>query len=330
MKQTNQPGLFDLPPPPVVVPKLPATPAPVSSPRPAPAAEPAKSVIAARFGAEEKHARIEAMTDQALAELGEALAAGQSERLTQYLGTMARFHSYSWGNVMLIMFQFPGATHVAGFHTWKKLGRTVKKGEQGIVILAPVLRRVGEIIEKKADGTEEAKPLRQIVNTKPVYVFDISQTEGKELPQLASIAGEPGEHIERIKSFIAGKNIKLEYAKYLNGALGVSEGGTVKCLEGLTPAEEFHVLVHEVGHELLHRGERRKETTKRTRELEAEAVAFVVCTAVGLDAKASSTDYIHLYQGDSEKLAESLQFIRGVASEILNAITPKQEESLDA
>lgn len=264
------------------------------------------------------------MTDQALADLGEALAAGKSERLTQFLTTMSKFHSYSWGNVMLIMIQAPNASHVAGFHTWKKLGRSVKKGEHGIMILAPVLRRIGEVVEKKPDGSEVAKPLRQIVNTKPVYVFDISQTDGKELPTLATISGEPADHAAHLKTFIASKNITLEYAKNLGGALGVSQGGKIQCLEGLSPAEEFHVLVHEVGHELLHRGERRKETTRRTRELEAEAVAFVVCTAVGLDAKASSTDYIHLYQGDSAKLAESLHHIRSVASEILAAITPKQ------
>lgn len=286
--------------------------------------------VEGRFGHEEKHARIEAMTDQALADLGAALAAGKSERLTEYLSTMARFHSYSWGNVMLILIQSPHATHVAGFHTWKKLGRSVKKGEHGIMILAPVLKRVGELVEKKPDGTEEKRPLRQIVNTKPVHVFDVSQTDGKELPRLATISGEPAEHTARIKTFIEGKGIKLAYAKDLGGALGVSHGGSISCLEGLSSAEEFHVLVHEVGHELLHRGERRKETTRRTRELEAEAVAFVVCVAVGLDARASSTDYIHLYQGDSDKLAESLQFIRSVSNDILTGILPKQGDDADA
>lgn len=275
-----------------------------------------------RFGTEEKHARIEAMTNQALAELGEALAAGRSERLTQFLTTMSKFHSYSWGNVMLIMIQAPGATHVAGFHKWKQLDRAVKKGEHGIMILAPVLKRVGELIEKMPDGSEATKPIRQIVNTKPVYVFDVSQTEGKELPRLATISGEIDGHTNQLKAFIASKNIILEYASNLGGALGVSQGGKIACLEGLSPAEEFHVLVHEAGHELLHRGERRKETNRRTRELEAEAVAFVVCAAVGLDAKAASTDYIHLYQGDAERLAESLHFIRAVANEILTDVLP--------
>lgn len=277
----------------------------------------------ARSRFEEKNARIEQMTNTALAELGEALAAGKSEKLQDYLRTMAKFHHYSWGNVFLILIQKPTATHVAGFNKWKELGRWVKKGESGIVILAPVLRRVGDVVEKKEDGTEETRALRQMVNVKPVYVFDVSQTEGKELPKFSDVKGDPAEHTARIKTFIATRNIELEYADSLGGALGVSSGGKISCLNGLSPAEEFHTLVHEAAHELLHRGDRRKETSKRSRELEAEAVAFVVCSAVGLDAKDASTDYIHLYQGDKGKLAESLHHIRTVAGEILAAIETK-------
>lgn len=276
-----------------------------------------------RASFEEKHARIEQMTDQALADLGEALAAGRSDKLQSYLTTMGRFHQYSWGNVLLILTQRPDATHVAGFNKWKELGRFVRKGEHGIVILAPVMRRVGDIVEQKEDGTEESKPLRQMVNVKPVYVFDVSQTDGKELPEFSKVAGDPAENVSSIKRFIAGKNIEVEYVGNLGGALGISSGGKIRCLNGLSPAEEFHTLAHELAHELLHRGERRQETTKRVRELEAESVAFVVCSAIGLEAKAASTDYIHLFQGSKDRLAESLHFIRAVASEILVGIEPQ-------
>lgn len=275
---------------------------------------------------EEKHADIEQMTDQALADLGDALAAGKSERLTQYLSVMAKFHHYSFGNVLLIMIQRPDATHVAGFHKWKELGRCVKKGEHGIMILAPVTRKVGELEERRPDGKVETREVRRIVNVKPVYVFDVSQTDGKDLPAFAKANGDPATHTPKLKAFLASKNIRLEYADSLGGALGCSEGGKISCLNGLTPADEFHTLVHEVAHELLHRGERRNQTTTRTRELEAEAVAFVVCTAVGLNAKEFATDYIHLYQGSKEKLAESLQFIRTVANDILAALTPNEPE----
>ena len=86
------------------------------------------------------------------------------------------------------------------------------------------------------------------------------------------------------------------------------------------------MLAHEIAHELLHRGERRKETTKKIRETEAEAVAFVVCTAVGLDAGTSSSDYISLYNGNRETLTESLSFIRNVSADILAAVLPEKQQ----
>jgi len=270
---------------------------------------------------EEKHERVQQMTEEALGQLGDALDAGRSETLRAYLTTMAKFHTYSFGNQMLIAWQRPDATHVAGFHAWKKLGRSVNKGEHGIMILAPITRKVGTVEEHHPDGSTKAEDIRRIVNVKPVYVFDVSQTQGKELPAFARVSGDPAHHMQNLKEFIASKNIAVEYAKNLGGAEGLSQGGSIVIREGLPPAEEFHVLAHEVGHELLHRGERRKETTKRIRETEAEAVAFVVCTAVGLNAGTSSSDYISLYNGNRETLTESLEHIRRVASEIIGAVT---------
>jgi len=92
-------------------------------------------------------------------------------------------------------------------------------------------------------------------------------------------------------------------------------------LRGQEPAREFSVLVHELAHELLHRGDRREQTTRKIRETEAEAVAFVVCQAIGLDCSTASSDYIQLYRGDQDTLAESLDYIRNIASEIIAAIT---------
>jgi hypothetical protein len=270
---------------------------------------------------EEKHERIQQMTAEALGQLSDALDAGRSETLKAYLTTMAKFHTYSFGNQMLIAWQRPDATHVAGFHAWKKLGRTVNKGEHGIMILAPITRKVGTAEEHHADGTTETEGIRRLVNVKPVYVFDINQTQGKELPEFARVSGDPAHHMQNLKDFVSSKGIVVEYAKNLGGAEGLSQGGKILVREGLPPAEEFHVLAHEVGHELLHRGERRKETTKKIRETEAEAVAFVVCTAIGLNAGTSSSDYISLYNGNRETLTESLEHIRRVASEIIGAVT---------
>ena len=230
---------------------------------------------------------------------------------------LARFHRYSFGNCMLIALQNPDATHVAGFTRWKQLGRHVKKGERGIAILAPlVIRR--KVEETQDDGTQETVHMRALSGFKVVHVFDVSQTDGKELPEFAEIAGDPGEAITRLESVIQGHDIVVGYADSLGGPLGVSEGGRIQVLERLEPAEKFSVLVHEVAHELLHRDDRRPETTKTIRETEAEAVAFVVCHASGLDCSTRSSDYIQLYAGNAQVLQDSLDHIQRVASVILS------------
>src|SRR6185437_9535377 len=147
------------------------------------------------------------IASNAVEQLRQALEAGHSERLKEYLAAMARFRRYSWGNVMLIASQKPNATHVAGFHTWHKLGRFVKKGEKGILILAPIIR-------KEADNTAEAKPDESsvVIGFRAAYVFDISQTDGQPLPEIGSVNGDPRGYRERLANFVAGQGIAFEYS----------------------------------------------------------------------------------------------------------------------
>ena len=112
----------------------------------------------------------------------------------------------------------------------------------------------------------------------------MTQTEGEELPEMNVISGDPGGLSEAMRQLIARCGVELRYEESLGGALGISEGGRIAVLQNLPAAEEFSVLAHELAHELLHRTERRKETTKTIRELEAEAVAFIVCRAAGLES----------------------------------------------
>jgi len=265
------------------------------------------------------HEEAKQVADQALAGLAEELAAGRSERLVEYLAVLGRFHRYSFGNALLIAFQKPEATHVAGFHAWKKLGRHVTKGEKGIVILAPLVyrRKQKEDGEADTDENQEGKHLRGF---KAVHVFDVSQTEGKPLPEFASVSGDPGEHSARLKELIAHEGIELVYEDSLGGAEGRSEGGKILLRTDLTPAKEFAVLVHELAHEKLHKGERRKETTKAIRETEAEAVAYVVTKTVGLATSTAAADYIQLWRGTVETLAESLDHIQRASTEILSQL----------
>jgi len=151
-------------------------------------------------------------------------------------------------------------------------------------------------------------------------VFDISQTEGEPLPEPPSVSGEPGENLARLKEGVAAHSISLQYEELPAGTYGMSRGGEIAIATGLTPAQEFSVLVHEFAHELLHRGEDRAELSKTQRETEAEAVAYVVLTACGLEPGSAASDYIQLYRGTAEGLTESLGRIQRAVAQILPAV----------
>ena len=251
----------------------------------------------------------------------EQLEAGHSEALTNYLAAMSRFHRYSFGNVLEISRQMPAATKVAGFWTWKNLGRNVKAGQKGIRILAPIVGvRRKKDTEANKDITKQNE--RVLLGFRNAYVFDISQTDGVELPSLHEVSGDPGENLERLSAFVKSKGIQLVYNANIAPALGMSYGGRIAILPGQSKAETFSTLVHEAGHELLRHSERRTVTTKTVRETEAEAVAFVVGKAVGLVNGDASASYIQLYKGNASLLAESLEVIQQTASIILAALEP--------
>ena len=136
------------------------------------------------------------------------------------------------------------------------------------------------------------------------------------------VSGDPGENIDRLAAFLKGQGIQLVYNPKIAPALGMSYGGRIVLLPGQSKAETFSTLVHEAGHEFLHRSGRRTSTTKTVRETEAEAVAFVVGKAVGLVNGSASADYIQLYKGNASVLAESLEVIQQTASVILAALEP--------
>ncbi|MFC1636455.1 DUF1738 domain-containing protein, partial [Planctomycetota bacterium] len=165
---------------------------------------------------------------------------------------------------------------------------------------------------------------------KTAYVFDISQTDGKPLPEFARVNGDPGVYTERLREYITSKGIMLEYSDAIGSAEGVSAGGLIKLKKGLTAAEELSVLTHEAAHEILHKDRENMPKDKKIRETEAEAVAFVVCHGVGLDTNSASSDYIQLYNGDKETLMESLERIQRTAVEILGAVMEKESEGQTA
>lgn len=264
--------------------------------------------------------------DQSLQELGQQLESGNSETLNTFLRFSSRFHRYSIGNLFLIYGQRPDASHVAGFQAWKDLGRFVRKGEKGIGILAPVVKRkkaeseAASTAGEKDDTTSDDANAKAVVGFRAVHVFDVSQTEGDALPEFAEPTGDPGEYLVRLQQQVREQGIELLENWIPGGAPGMSEGGRITIQPDLSPAKKTATLVHELAHEKIHRNERRSETNKLIRETEAEAVAFAVCKRIGIEPNTASSDYIRLYGGSTETLQQSLTVIRQCTAEILDGL----------
>jgi len=218
---------------------------------------------------------------------------------------------------------------------WNQLGRRVKKGEKGIRILAPVIG-----IRRKKDAGSDPKPDHDIrtqnqpvlVGFRSAWVWDISSTEGRDLPELScEVTGDVGVYRERLMDFVIAQGITVEFKDSIAPALGMCYGDRIALLPGQSPAEEFSTLVHELAHSFLHRAERRTTTTKTVRETEAEAIAFVVGTTIGLNTGDASASYIQLYHGNAALFAESLEVIQKISAVILAALeTPQTENAAEA
>jgi antirestriction protein ArdC len=259
---------------------------------------------------------IKKVTNQAIEQLIQDLNEGHSEALTRYLGAMAKFRAYSFLNVLLILKQCPNAGRVAGYKTWHSFGRQVKKGEKGIMILAPMYRKQ---LEKK-EQSGEVEESRHVAGFRAVYVWDEQQTAGNDLPQIGSVTGDPNVYLGRLVEFVRKNGIALSYSDAIAPAKGRAEKGKITLLPSESPAETFATLVHEVAHSDMHFGDHRADTDKRIRETEAESVAYVVCSAIGMNPGTASRDYIGLYGGDAKLLLASLEYVQVTAAFILDAL----------
>ena len=267
------------------------------------------------------------LADQAIRALQEELKAGRSESLLKYLDAMSRFHNYSWNNCMLIALQMPEATFVAGFRRWLQMGRHVRKGGTGIGIMAPLIYRSrddsGADASPAVDKSKSAE--RSIRGFKIVHVFDVSQTDGEELPQFAAITGDPGELLSSMEELIRSTGIILKDEVLNSGIKGVSRQGEIAIAEGLPAAERCSVLAHELAHEWMHDQEQRRVLKKTVRETESEAVAYVVCRSFGLDCSTRSSDYIQMYDGNEGTLIASLERIQKTAARMIESLTHDSE-----
>lgn len=246
---------------------------------------------------------IKGWVEQLAAELRE----GQTQGFVGFLEKMGRFHRYSARNVMLILMQRPEATLVAGVKRWNELGRRVKKGERGIAILAPTLKKV-EVVD---EATGEVREERKLAGFHTTYVFDVSQTEGEPLePEGEEIPQGPALY-ERLR---AACPVAVQEGLLPGGALGKTDGKRIVLAADQGHTRKAETLLHEWAHTLLHFGG--IDLSREVEELEAEAVAYAVGRELGLPMS-TSRDYILHWQGTVEALEASLERIQRAAREIL-------------
>ncbi len=280
---------------------------------------PTRTRAGARRSPEDRAAAIEEKITAAQELLNEQVRALQSgDDWRAWLRTSAQFHTYSFNNQLLIHAQRPGATQVAGYRTWQGLGRQVNKGERGLVIFAPIVRRRDEDTpEASADsppGTASTlgastRQRGRIVGYRPTYVWDVAQTSGDALPNPPAaelLQGQAPEGLwDRIADLVAREGFTLDRGDCIGGANGVTDfaARTVRVRADIDDAQAVKTLAHELGHVLLHDLDQRADAGAGTHdhgapvcrgraEVEAESVAFIVTQAHNLDSSDYSFPYV--------------------------------------
>ena len=287
----------------------------------------------------EKLKEITDRLEQGIAELFD------SERYKEYLKVMSKFHNYSFRNTVLIAMQKPNASLVAGFSAWKNnFERNVMKGQKGIKIIAPSPYKIKQEMQKIDPHTQkpiigkDGKPVTEekevtIPAYKVVSVFDVSQTEGKELPDIAvdELTGD----VDRYKDFFAALEktspVPIAFENIEGGSHGYYhlEDKRIAINEGMSELQTLKTAIHEIAHAKLHdidlnapKDEQQPHVDRRTREVEAESVAYTVCQHYGLDTSDYSFGYVAGWSSGRElsELKSSLETIRSAAAEIINSI----------
>ena len=268
-----------------------------------------------------------------------------SERYKEYLRVMSKFHNYSFNNTLLIAMQKPDASLIAGFSAWKNnFGRNVMKGQKGIKILAPSPFKIKKEMEKIDPQTQKAiigkdgKPVTEekeitIPAFKVVSVFDVSQTEGREIPDIAvnMLTGDVEHYKEVFAALEKTSPVPVGFEKIEGGAHGYYhlEDKRIALDEGMSELQTLKTLIHEIAHAKLHDidlnaplEDLENRPDRRTREVQAESIAYTVCQHYGLDTSDYSFGYVAGWSAGREltELKSSLETIRSTAAEIINSI----------
>jgi hypothetical protein len=251
-----------------------------------------------------------------------------SEQWQRYLNVQARFHSYSFWNTLAILRARPDASRLAGFQQWRRLGREVRKGEHGIAILAPIVRTVDQVGPDCVGGAAEGA--RRCVGFKVVYVFDVAQTDGDPLPEIPppeTVTGDGSVWLwHALAEQIAGAGFHLERGPLpepWSDANGITlvEDRRVVVRHDLPDGQAIKTCAHELAHVLLHTDEH-CALPRAVREVEAESVAFIACSAGGgMDTAGYTLPYVaHWSNGDTALVAATGERVAACARHILDLL----------
>ena len=265
-----------------------------------------------------------------------------SDSYRNYLSTMSKFHNYSFNNTLLIAMQKPDATLVAGYKAWQKnFERHVNKGEKAIRILAPAPYKIKEERDKIDPVTQEllldkdGNPQKEEVEItipafRAVSVFDVAQTDGKPIPELAAkeLLSDVEGYQDMIRAVEAISPVPIELEEIAGDSKGYydREAKRIAVQENMSESQTLKTMIHEVAHSKLHSKEVEQDEQMRkdrnTKEVEAESVAYTVCQHFGIDTSDYSFVYIAGWSSgrDTKELRSSMDTIRRTASELITGI----------
>ena len=271
-----------------------------------------------------------------------------SDSYRNYLSTMSKFHNYSFNNTLLIAMQKPDATLVAGFKAWQKnFDRHVKKGEKGIRILAPAPYKIKEERDKIDPVTQEllldkdGNPQKEEVEItipafRAVSVFDVAQTDGKPIPELAAkeLLSDVEGYQDMIRAVEAISPVPIELEEIAGDSKGYydREAKRIAVQENMSESQTLKTMIHEVAHSKLHSKEveqdEQMKKDRNTKEVEAESIAYTVCQHFGIDTSDYSFGYIAGWSSgrDTKELRSSMDTIRRTASELITGIEEQLQE----
>ena len=268
------------------------------------------------------------------------------DKYAQYLQTMSKFHRYSFNNTLLIAMQRPDATLVTGYRNWQSMGRQVKKGEKGITILAPApikRKREQEILDQNhnplldADGKPRTEEVEVVIpRFKPTTVFDISQTDGEPIETFApeELTEAVADYDLFMEAITAVSPVPIRFDEIAGEAKGYYHSGDKEIViqKGMSESQTIKTAIHETGHARLHDKDIMEkqgiEKDRLTKEVEAESVAYCVCSAFGVDTSEYSFPYIAGWSSgrDMKELKTSMDTIRKTAGEMIDELSEKLQE----